>query len=172
MNRKLSRFTILFVILTLAVAFFASQTTHSVNAQGGTAAATAAASGPTPTAVPLSGDPVLIGVALSQSGASAALGQDETNGANIAQDFFNYRGGINGRPIKLIIQDTASDATTAVNVFNTLIGQNVVAIVGPTLSTEAFAADPKADAAGVPVVAPSNTAKGIPQIGHYVMRVS
>ncbi|HUS15353.1 MAG TPA: ABC transporter substrate-binding protein, partial [Chloroflexia bacterium] len=49
---------------------------------------------------------------------------------------------------------------------------NVVAIVGPTLSQQAFSADKLAEAAKVPVIGPSNTAKGIPQIGEYVARVS
>ena len=47
-----------------------------------------------------------------------------------------------------------------------------MAIVGPTLSQQAFAADPIAERAKVPVLGPSNTAKGIPQIGEYVSRVS
>ncbi|MGH9002565.1 MAG: ABC transporter substrate-binding protein, partial [Acidimicrobiia bacterium] len=34
------------------------------------------------------------------------------------------------------------------------------------------AADPEAERAGVPVLAPSNTAKGIPQLGDYIARVS
>jgi branched-chain amino acid transport system substrate-binding protein len=44
--------------------------------------------------------------------------------------------------------------------------------VGPTLSQQAFSADPVANRAKVPVLGPSNTAKGIPQIGEYVGRVS
>jgi branched-chain amino acid transport system substrate-binding protein len=48
----------------------------------------------------------------------------------------------------------------------------VVGIVGPTLSQQAFSADPAANRAKVPVLGPSNTAKGVPQIGEYVGRVS
>jgi branched-chain amino acid transport system substrate-binding protein len=40
------------------------------------------------------------------------------------------------------------------------------------LSQQAFAADPIAEQAGVPVLGPSNTAQGIPQIGDYIARVS
>jgi branched-chain amino acid transport system substrate-binding protein len=62
---------------------------------------------------------------------------------------------------------------TCINAFQTLITQNkVVGIVGPTLSQQAFGADPIADRAKVPVLGPSNTAKGIPQIGEYIARVS
>jgi len=80
---------------------------------------------------------------------------------------------VNGRPIDVILQDTAGDEAGAINAFQTLINSSmVVGIVGPTLSQQAFAADEIAEQAGVPVVGPSNTAQGIPQIGDYIARVS
>ena len=114
-----------------------------------------------------------IGIAVAQTSNVALLGQEQVIGAKIAEQFFNQKGGINGTPIKLIFQDTAGDEQGAINAFNTLITQNkVVGIVGPTLSQQAFGADPIAERAKVPVVGPSNTAKGIPQIGEYIARVS
>jgi len=117
-------------------------------------------------------EPIPIGIAVAQTSDTALLGQEQVVGAQIAEKYFNEKGGINGRPIKLVFQDAAGAPETAVNAFNTLISQNVVAIVGPTLSTQARAADPVANTAGVPILAPSNTAAGIPQIGAYVTRVS
>jgi branched-chain amino acid transport system substrate-binding protein len=67
----------------------------------------------------------------------------------------------------------AGDEQGAINAINTLITQDkVVGILGPSLSQQAFAASPIADRAKVPILGPSNTAKGIPQIGEYVGRVS
>lgn len=161
------------------VALLATGVPQGALAQSATAAATmapttaAAQTGPTPTAMPLSGPPVEIGVALAQTSPTAALGNDEVAGAKIAMDYFNQRGGINGRPIQLDFQDTAGDTQGAINAFNTLLGNNnVVGILGPVLSTQAFAADPIAVKAGMPVIGPSNTAAGIPQIGPFVSRVS
>jgi branched-chain amino acid transport system substrate-binding protein len=117
--------------------------------------------------------PIPIGVAVAQTSNVALLGQEQVTGAKIAEAYFNKQGGINGTPIRLILQDTAGDEQGAINAFNTLISQDkVVGIVGPTLSQQAFSADPIAERAGVPVIAPSNTAKGIPQIGKYIARVS
>lgn len=116
--------------------------------------------------------PIKIGVAVAQTGNVALLGQEQVIGAQIAERYFNEKGGINGRPIEVVIQDTAGDEAGAINAFQTLIAAEVVGIVGPTLSQQAFAADPMAEEAGVPVVAPSNTAQGIPEIGDYVARVS
>ncbi len=70
-------------------------------------------------------------------------------------------------------QDAAGDENSAINAFQNLITkERVVGIVGPTLSQQAFAADPIAERARIPVLGPSNTAKGIPQIGNYIARVS
>lgn len=117
-------------------------------------------------------EPIRIGVAVAQTSNVALLGQEEVIGAQIAGQYFNDQGGINGRPIEIVFQDTAGDEAGAINAFQTLIADEVVGIVGPTLSQQAFAADPIAEEAGVPVLAPSNTARGIPQIGEYIARVS
>jgi branched-chain amino acid transport system substrate-binding protein len=112
-------------------------------------------------------------MALAQTSNVALLGQEEVTGAEIAEQIFNEKGGVNGTPVKLVFQDTAGDEQGAINAFNTLISQDkVVGIVGPTLSQQAFAAAPIAERAKVPVLGPSNTAKGIPQIGEYIGRVS
>jgi branched-chain amino acid transport system substrate-binding protein len=114
-----------------------------------------------------------IGIAVAQTSNVSLLGQEQVTGAKIAETYFNKQGGINGTPIRLVFQDTAGDEQGTINAFNTLISQDkVVGIVGPTLSQQAFSADPIAERAGVPVIAPSNTAKGIPQIGKYISRVS
>jgi len=135
--------------------------------------------GPAPTNPPQASSPggsggaVPIGIAVAQTSNVALLGQEQVAGAKIAETYFNQKGGINGTPIRLVFQDTAGDEQGAVNAFQALITKDkVVGIVGPTLSQQAFAADPIADRAKVPVLAPSNTAKGIPQIGDFIARVS
>ncbi len=141
---------------------------------------TAAPAGATATTAAASGsgggskEPIKIGVALGVTGASTAgLAQDQKLAVQLAEKFFNDKGGVNGRPIKLVIQDTGPDPSGAINAFNTLIdSEKVVGVLGPTLSAQALASDPIADKAKVPVIGPSNTAAGIPQIGDYIARVS
>lgn len=114
-----------------------------------------------------------IGVAVAQTSNVALLGQEQVAGAKLAEQYFNQQGGVNGTPVRLILQDTTGDEAGTINAFQTLINKNnVVGIVGPTLSQQAFGADPIAEQAKVPVLGPSNTAKGIPQIGEYIARVS
>jgi branched-chain amino acid transport system substrate-binding protein len=146
--------------------------------QKAVAAATTVAPAPGATAAAASGggstEPVKLGIALGQTGSTTAnLAQDQTIGVKLAEKWVNDNGGINGRPLKLVIQDTGPDEAGAIAAFNTLINSDkVVGIVGPTLSQQAFSADPIADRAKVPVLAPSNTAARIPQIGDYIARVS
>jgi branched-chain amino acid transport system substrate-binding protein len=149
-------FTTLAIALTACSSSPPSTNTTPETTQGGT----------TGTTIP-------IGIAVAQTSNVALLGQEQVAGAKIAEKFFNDKGGINGTPIRLVFQDTAGDEQGAINAFQTLINKDkVVGIVGPTLSQQAFGADPIADRAKVPVLAPSNTAKGIPQIGEFIARVS
>ncbi|HBE18339.1 MAG TPA: branched-chain amino acid ABC transporter substrate-binding protein, partial [Cyanobacteria bacterium UBA11367] len=120
-----------------------------------------------------SGKTIPIGIAVAQTSNTALIGQEQVIGAKIAEKYFNDKGGVNGTPIRLIFQDAGGDEQSAINAFNTLINQDkVVGIVGPSASQQAFAADPIAERASIPVIAASNTAKNIPQIGKYISRVS
>ncbi|MHC1713723.1 MAG: ABC transporter substrate-binding protein [Solidesulfovibrio sp.] len=117
--------------------------------------------------------PVPIGIAVAQTSNVALFGQEQVNGAKVAEERINAAGGINGTKIALVFQDTGGDEAGAVNAFQNLLNRDkVVAIIGPTLSQQAFAADPIADRAKTPVIAPSNTAKGIPEIGPFISRIS
>jgi branched-chain amino acid transport system substrate-binding protein len=116
--------------------------------------------------------PIPLGIAVAQTSNVALFGQEQMIGAKIAETYFN-KSGINGTPIKLVSQDTGGDEAGTINAFQNLISkEKVVGIVGPTLSQQAFAADPVANRLKVPVIGPSNTAKGIPQIGEFIGRVS
>jgi branched-chain amino acid transport system substrate-binding protein len=144
----------------------------AAQSSSGTAPAASAASGSGAPAA-LTGQPIPIGLAIATTSNVALLGEEEKNGGLLAEKFFNDRGGVNGRPIKVVLQDTGGDEQGAINAYQSLISKDkVVGIVGPTLSQQAFAADPTADKAKVPVIGPSNTAKGIAQIGPFVTRVS
>jgi len=157
-----------FVLITVSALLLAACSGATTAPSASPAAAATAA----PQAPAAGSSEISIGVAVAQSSNVSLFGQEQVLGAQIAEKYFNDKGGVNGTPIKLVYQDTAGDEAGAINAFQTLINDNVVAILGPTLSQQAFAADPFAEKAGVPVIAPSNTAKGIPQIGQYISRVS
>jgi branched-chain amino acid transport system substrate-binding protein len=115
---------------------------------------------------------VPVGAVLALSGNANVYGQDQRVGLNLALAALNQNGGVNGTPLRLAIEDSGSDDPGANAAMTLQINRGMLAVIGPTLSQQAFAADPIAQRRGVPVVAPSNTAAGIPQIGSFISRVS
>jgi branched-chain amino acid transport system substrate-binding protein len=115
---------------------------------------------------------VPVGAVLALTGNANVYGQDQKIGLELALQHRNGNGGINGQPLKLALEDSGSDEPGANAAFTLQINRGVLALVGPTLSQQAFSADPIAQRRGVPVVAPSNTATGIPEIGFFISRVS
>jgi branched-chain amino acid transport system substrate-binding protein len=114
--------------------------------------------------------PVKVGLAVGITGDIAVYGDPIRNGFLLAFKQINAAGQVKVDPI---LEDTGGGRDGAVNVFQKFIARDqVAAILGPVLSSQAFAADPLAVQAGVPVVGVSNTAKGIVQIGATVFRVS
>ena len=72
-----------------------------------------------------------------------------------------------------MFEDDASVPQQGTNVYNKLInGDKVAAIIGPTLSNTAKITNPIAQQIGVPVLAVSNTAGGITEIGDFIFRDS
>ncbi len=89
------------------------------------------------------GEPIKIGAVLSLTGPGAGLGQPERSGILLAEKMINERGGVKGRPIKILIEDDGSKADNAKSKAEQLIFQEkVVAMIGPSLtaSTGAIAA--------------------------------
>lgn len=97
----------------------------------------------------------------------------QKNGAELAIDEVNASGKLGDFKLVGIHQDDAGDRGQAVNIFQRLLNQDKVAVIlGPTLASSAFAADPLAQKAGTPVIASSNTAPGITDMGGYIFRTS
>jgi branched-chain amino acid transport system substrate-binding protein len=117
---------------------------------------------------------VKIGVALSLTGPAAVYGATQKAGVLAAVEELNRSGALKGMKLEVVIEDDASTKEQGIAVFQRLINKDKVsAIIGPTLANTATAADPLAQAAGVPVVAVSNTPpKGITDIGDFIWRVS
>jgi len=124
------------------------------------------------TPVNLSG-PIKVGAAHALSGPLAAQGQSIQAGINLAVKEINNTGFLGDGELQIIWQDTAGETPKAINAFNNLIDQEqVVAILGPTLSRSAFKTDRIAQKSGVPVIGSSNVAEGLTDIGDYVFRTS
>ena len=90
-----------------------------------------------------SGEPIKIGAVFSITGPASFLGEPERNSALMFEEQVNAAGGINGRPVKIIIYDTEGDATKTKNRIERLIKKDkVIAIIGPSRSGSSMAVIP------------------------------
>ena len=117
-----------------------------------------------------SGNTITLGSITTNSGTAAAYGEAELKGFKLAISEINAKGGLNGKKIKLESMDDKGDATEASNAFNKLAGDsNVLAVLGPTISSTTAAVAPLADQSKLPAIAPAATSDSI-ATGGYLFR--
>jgi branched-chain amino acid transport system substrate-binding protein len=125
----------------------------------------------TPAALPES---VTIGAVFALSEAASVYGVAQQQAVQLAVDEINaskYLG--DATTLNVIFEDSAGDKDQAVNAMTKLVEEDqVTAVLGPTLSSEAFSADPVAQEGGTVVLGVSNTATGITDMGDFVFRDS
>jgi branched-chain amino acid transport system substrate-binding protein len=95
-------------------------------------------------------DPIRVGYLPALTGPSSSTGVGISRGTKLAVDEINAAGGIDGRQLELIVRDTQSDPTKAVNASAELTNKEQVNVVfGPLNSGESIPV--------VPLLARSNT---------------
>jgi len=105
------------------------------------------------------------------TGEAATFGQSTKNGATMAADEWNAKGGILGKKIKLVYADDKGDPAEGAAVFTKMIQQDkVAAILGGITSRVALAGAPIAQAAKVPMLTPTATNEKVTQVGDYIFR--
>ena len=119
-------------------------------------------------------DTVNIGVIFGLSGPISVYGGPQQQAVQLAVDEMNKAGYLGeGTTLVAMFEDSTGDAEQAIAAMTKLVEEDqVVAVIGPTLSTEAFSADPVAQENSTPVMGVSNTANGITDMGDYVFRDS
>jgi len=99
-----------------------------------------------------SSGPIKVGMVTSLTGNYAPLGTNDKLAAQQIVDGVNARNGINGRKIDLEIVDDGSDPNQSVIQFNKVIGDGVVAVLGPPQSTADLAIKPVANDKKMPTI--------------------
>ena len=116
---------------------------------------------------------IKIGAVETLTGDNAAYGVSIRKGLELAVAELNAAKYLGSSQLALVVMDDKADKQEGISVFNKLINDEKVAmIIGPTLSSTAFAADPVAQKAGVPVMGTSTTAIGITAMGDFIFRDS
>jgi len=116
-------------------------------------------------------EPIKIGYIGALTGKSAYIGTYIKNGLDLAVEEINAAGGINGRKIEVIYEDSKSDTNEAVKAVNKLINlDQVPMIIGFDSSSSVLAAAPIAEQNKVILFAPIASAVEITNAGDYVFR--
>ncbi len=98
-------------------------------------------------------EPIKLGFVASITGGASFLGEPEKNTAIMIQDDVNKEGGINGRPLEILIEDSKSSESDAVLVTKKLIERDkVVAIIGSSTSGESMAMANICEKAQIPMI--------------------
>src|SRR5580704_12791120 len=77
----------------------------------------------------LGDEPVKIGMVDPLTGVLSALAQSEVDGARYAEAEINKNGGILGRPVQLLVEDSANDVGTGVQKTRKLIDRDQVNVI-------------------------------------------
>lgn len=117
---------------------------------------------------------IKIGVNQPQTGPFAASGTYVVNGARIAADEINAKGGLLGRKIELVIEDNKSNPTEAAAVAEKLITRDKVPVIlGAWGSSLTLAVMPKLMEYKVPMLVETSSSGKITTSGNpYVFRIS
>jgi len=108
------------------------------------------------------GQPINIGMTMSLTGYLALFDTGAVDGAKLAAQAINAKGGIDGHPIALHVLDNTSNAATGVTVVNDLINRyDVDAIASGALSAQTVAIEPIVARNRVPVLTMSVIPSGM-----------
>ena len=96
-------------------------------------------------------EPIKIGAFFALSGPAAPIGTPTKLVAEMVVDQINQAGGINGRPIELVVGDTESDPAKAASIAKKFIfADKVAAIIGPSTTGEGMQVKKIVEEAGMP----------------------
>ena len=97
-------------------------------------------------------DSIDVGVCLTITGSGAPNGLIMLAGVQEYVDMVNEKGGVNGKQIKLHIQDAGNDSDACLNAMNLLEKEDLSAIIGPHGSGFIFAAQQIIEQGGIPCI--------------------
>lgn len=157
-------------------AFMAITVALSLTACGGGDAKEPAASGASKTegskeaSVP-EGDVIKIGGLAPLTGAVAVYGNTCKNGVVMAIDEINSNGGVLGKQLSIEYLDEKGDPSEALNAYNRLKSDGVVAVIGDVTSKPSMAVAEAAAADRMPNVTPTATHPDVTTYGDNIFRV-
>ena len=116
-------------------------------------------------------DAIKVGEYASLTGKESSLGTSSHQGTLLAVEQINAAGGVLGRPIQLITEDTESKPGESGTSVRKLIARDkVVAILGEVASSRSLEAAPICQKAKIPMISPASTNERVTEVGNYIFR--
>ena len=118
-----------------------------------------------------------VGLNVELSGGAATYGADVRDGALLAIEQINAAGGVLGKQLEPIVRDNKSAADEALTISSALVGQNIVAQIGPATSGDVAGSTPIMMEKKIPLISPSATALNVTvdektsKVKDYIFRV-
>ena len=102
-------------------------------------------------------DVIKIGVAGPMTGDQSKMGIDMKNGAELAINEWNRKGGVLEKKLKIIVEDDQHDPKQAVSVANKLVNAGTIGIIGHFNSNASIPASATYNKANIPMITPAST---------------
>lgn len=117
--------------------------------------------------------PIKIGVASLMTEDFAMVGENIRDTAKLAVEEINQNGGVNGRMIELVIEDSKCDSKTGLSAVSKLINVDKIKyIVGGMCSNGTIAAAPLANQNKVIIMTPVTGGQNVDDAGEYIFRTA
>ena len=118
-------------------------------------------------------EPFVIGSLESLTGVGESYGVPLSQSKLLAVEEINAAGGINGRMLKLIVEDTKCTANDAITAYRRLTDvEGIKIILGSTCSSGTLGVAPLAEKEGVVLLSPSSTSPDVTTAGDYIFRTA
>ncbi len=115
---------------------------------------------------------ITIAVAGPMTGPVATIGEQQKRGAEAAAAAINEAGGVNGRKIKIVVEDDACDPKQAVAVANLIVGQQIKFVAGHACSGSSIPAAEVYSDNNVLMMSPASSNPVLTEKGHLtIMRL-
>lgn len=118
-----------------------------------------------------SDDPVKIGYIGPLTGPIASIGIDNSRGIELAVADLNARGGIDGRPLELLVSNSMSEDNTDVDLYDGMRNHDKVDVILTKDYTGSLTLAPKADADEMVVVNTIDTSEELAGSGDYLFSI-
>jgi branched-chain amino acid transport system substrate-binding protein len=126
----------------------------------------------TATPAAMAQDEIRVGEYASLTGANASFGQSSNKGTKMAVEEINKRGGVLGKKLKLITEDTQSAAGQPAIIARKFVSSDkVVAVLGEVASSRSLEAGPICQEAKIPMISPASTNPKVTEVGDYIFRI-